>query len=88
MNEPEAIGVEILNRLASDPERLGRFIDMTGLRADTLRDIVNTPEFWAALFDYVVADEPLLIEIASEINETPDRIVAAQRKLSPPTFFE
>lgn len=88
MTEPDAMGVEILNRLACDPERLGRFIDTTGLRADTLRDIVGTPEFWIALFDYVVADEPLLIEIASEINETPERIAAAQRRLSPPTFFE
>lgn len=88
MTEPDAIGVEILNRLASDPDRLGRFIDLTGLRADTLRDVAGQPEFWVALFDYIVSDEPLLLEIAREIDETPERIVAAQRRLSPPSFFE
>lgn len=88
MTEPDAMGVEILNRLAADPERLGRFIDLTGLRADTLRDVAGTPEFWVALFEYVVSDEPLLLEIAREINETPERIVAVQRRLSPPGFLE
>lgn len=88
MAKPDAMGVEILNRLAADPERLGRFIDLTGLRADTLRDVAGRPEFWVALFEYVVSDEPLLLEIAREINEPPERIAAAQRRLSPPGFLE
>lgn len=83
MVEPDDIALKILNALAGDPERLGRFIDITGLRADMIRQASLTPEFWIALYDYVASDEPLLLEIAAEIGETPEAVMAARRRLSP-----
>ncbi|MEN3930738.1 DUF3572 domain-containing protein [Microvirga sp. W0021] len=88
MVEPDDIALKILNALAIDPERLGRFIDMTGLRADTIREATRRKEFWIALYDYIASDEPLLLAIAAEIGEKPESIIAAQQRLSPPEHFE
>jgi len=88
MVEPDDTALKILQALASDPERLGRFIDITGLRADTIRNAAEKPEFWVALYDYIASDERLLLEIAGEIGETPEALMAAHRRLSPPQFYD
>lgn len=88
MNEPDAIALKILGSIAADPERLGRFLDLTGLRADTIREASQRKEFWVALYDHVAGYEPLLMEIAAEIGETPEAIIKARNRLQPPDFFE
>lgn len=88
MREPNDLDLKILTALATNPERLGRFIDLTGLQINTIREASLKPEFWRAVYDHVAADEPLLLEISSEIGETPEMIMQAWKRLSPPENFE
>jgi hypothetical protein len=80
--EAEAIAVRALGFLASDPERLARFLDLTGLRPETLRAAAREPHFLARVLDHVAGDEALLIEAAADQGITPERFAAAHALLA------
>ncbi len=86
MVEPDEIALKILGAIASDGDRLACFIDLTGLHADRIRQAAQHKDFWVALYDHIASDERLLIEIASEIGEKPEAIMAARHRLSPVEF--
>lgn len=86
--DPEIVAIDVLNRLISDPVRLERFLAMTGLDPSTIRGSAANPGFLAAVMDHVVADERLLLEIASEADLDPREIAAAQARLSPEPDWE
>jgi hypothetical protein len=79
----EVMAAEALGFLAGSPERLMRFLDVSGLRPDTLRVAAGEPGFLAGLMDYLVSDEELLVAFAGEIGATPESVMRAKRLLSP-----
>jgi hypothetical protein len=79
----QAVGVKALTFLAGEPERLARFLALTGLGPDTIRSAASSPTFLAAVLDYVVADEELLVRLAGEMETRPETIVEAHRLLAP-----
>ena len=86
--EAEAIAVSALATLAGDPERLSRFLDLTGLRPDTIRQAAASPRFLAAVLDHVAGDEALLIETAAGMGVAPERLARARQILDPELSFE
>ncbi len=86
--DPEFVAIRVLNCLISDPERLGRFLAMTGLDPSTIRGAAANPGFLAAIMDHVVGDERLLVAVASEAELDPREIAAAQARLSPEPAWE
>jgi hypothetical protein len=82
--EAESTAVQALSFLVGDGERLERFLDVTGLRPDSIRAAAASPGFHAAILDYVAGDERLLLDLAGEIGTTPERIMQARAALSPP----
>lgn len=86
--DPEIVAIRVLNCLVSDPGRLGRLLAMTGLDPSTIRGSAANPGFLAAIMDHVVADERLLLAIASEADLDPREIAAAQVRLSPEPDWE
>jgi hypothetical protein len=82
--EAETIAVNALAFLVQDGERLARFLALTGLGPDTIRKAAASPSFLAAVLDYVVSDEALLIVLAGEIGSKPETVVNARRLLAPP----
>lgn len=80
------VAVAVFGRIAADEERLGRFLELTGLRTDTIRSAASSPRFFEAVLEHVVGWEPLLIEIAGEISMRPEAIAAAHARLAPPPF--
>lgn len=86
VNEAEEIAIGAFSFITGDGERLSRFLAVSGLRPDTIRSAASAPGFFAAILDYVAADEPLLIELAKELNTNPERIMEAHRTLSPSEF--
>ncbi len=79
----EAIAVKALTFLAAEPERLARFLALTGLGPDTIRGAASSPGFLAAVLDHVLGDEDLLIRLADEVGTRPETIVEARRLLAP-----
>jgi hypothetical protein len=82
----EAMAVEALAFLGRSPERLIRFLDVSGLRPDTLRAATAEPGFFAGLMDYLVSDEELLLAFAGEIGASPESVMQARQVLSPAEF--
>ncbi|RXF74660.1 DUF3572 domain-containing protein [Hansschlegelia zhihuaiae] len=64
--EPSAEDVagRALGFLAADPERLGRFLALSGLDPATIREAAREPGFLPGVLDHILTDERLLTEFA------------------------
>ena len=77
----EALAVEALGFLAAEPERLGRFLAVTGIGPDEIRDAAREPHFLAGLLDHIASDESMLIEFAAHAKIKPDAVLRAATAL-------
>lgn len=82
--EAERIAIEALAFLVADPERIGRFLALTGLGPETIRVASRDSSFLAGVLDHLAADEPLLLAFASESRLDPAAISRARDCLSTP----
>jgi hypothetical protein len=82
--DAEALAISALGFLASDPERLGRFLSVTGLGPENLRAAAGEPAFLLSVLDYVAADESLLLALAGHLAIRPDAITEAHQRMAGP----
>ncbi len=82
--EAETIAIAALGFLASDPDRLGRFLDMTGLGPENLRAAAAETGFLSQVLAHVAQDESLLLAFAANTGEQPERVGAANVALAGP----
>lgn len=82
-DEAENVALNAFSFIASDDERLSRFLVISGLQANNIRSAAAAPGFLAAVLDYVASDEPLLISLAKELDMKPEHIMVAHWTLSP-----
>jgi len=83
-DEAENLAVAALGFIAGDAERLGRFLSITGLGPDNLRQAAREPHFLAQVLSHLAEDEALLIAFAANHGENPMRIAAAHALLAGP----
>ena len=76
-----SVAIEALTFLAADPERLERFLALTGLGPHNLRKSADDPGFYSSILDYVVADEPLLAAFAKSAGRAPEEVARAHQSL-------
>jgi hypothetical protein len=84
----ESAAVSALAFLAGEPSRLERFLALSGLGPHNLRQAAADRGFLAAVLDYLVADEPLLVAFAAEQGVDPAEVARAAERLGgapPPT---
>jgi hypothetical protein len=74
----EALAVQALTFIATDGERLGRFLAMTGIGPGEIRDAAREPEFLSGVLEHLIADEALLETFAAEAGFEPMDVVKAQ----------
>jgi hypothetical protein len=67
----EELAIQALTFVAGDPERLGRFLAMTGIGPAEIRTAAAEPGFMAGVLEHIAADERLLTEFASEAQINP-----------------
>lgn len=79
--DPERVAIDALGFLAADPERLDRFLALTGLVPETIRASVRDPAFLAAVLGHVMSDERLLLAFSDENRLRPEAIGQAHRAL-------
>ena len=65
----------------SDERRAQRFIDLTGIGTDELRQRAADPSLLAALLRFLEAHEPDLLAVAEEVGAKPEDLVEARRQL-------
>lgn len=82
--EAETLALQALSWLATDFERLGRFLAETGLSPETLREAARDPSFLPSVLEYLVKNETVLTGFASELAIGPASVVSAHRRLAGP----
>ncbi len=79
----EAVAVEALSFIAAEPERLSRFLSLSGLEVVNLRQAAAQQGFLAGVMAYLASDDALLLEFASDSGRAPEDIAGACQALNP-----
>ncbi len=79
-----SLAASALAFLAADPDRLNRFLNLTGLGPHNLRDAAADPAFHGSVLEYVLADEELLLRFAVDSGLDPATIAKAHQTLCGP----
>ena len=82
--QAEILAISALGWIAADPERLERFVAVSGLDLGDLRRAATEPGFAAGVLDYICSDEPTLLALAEHAKLPPEQIAGAQMLLSGP----
>lgn len=77
----EALALTAVRFLASEPDRLQRFLDLTGLRPDRLAAELTDQGFLAGVLDHLLGDEALLTVFAGWAELEPTLVGRARQAL-------
>lgn len=80
-NDAEALALSALAAALSDERRARRFLDLSGIGTDELRNRAEDPTVLAALIRFLEAHEPDLIEVAEAVGVAPRDLVEARETL-------
>jgi hypothetical protein len=78
----EMLAIQALSHIAESPERLARFLALTGIEAQSLRDAAQEPNFLLGVLDHLASDETLLREFANAQDVAPEAVTAARDLLA------
>jgi len=76
------LAIAALCFIAAEPERLGRFLALTGIGPESIREAAREPEFLLGVLDYLAADETLLLAFANQDGIDPEQVVQARAVLA------
>ena len=79
--DPVTLALAALAATLGDPRRAQRFLDLTGIGTDMLRNEAESPVVLVALLQFLEAHEPDLLSVCDELGVSGDRLVAARRAL-------
>ncbi|MCB1377157.1 MAG: DUF3572 domain-containing protein [Alphaproteobacteria bacterium] len=79
--ESEIIALKALGFLAADPDRLERFLALTGMTPQAIRPLAADPMFLGGVLDHLLSDQTLLLVFAETAGLTPGGIEAARASL-------
>lgn len=78
----EFVAVKAIEYFARNPEALGTFMAYAGVGPDDLRHALTNPktstDFLVGVLDYLMMDEKMLLDFATEMQITPQDIVKAR----------
>lgn len=82
LEDAQTLGLTALGFLAEDAPRLGRFLALTGIGPDRLRNAADAPETLLAVFDHLLGDESLLLLFAASRGVAPETLAPAREALA------
>jgi len=77
----ETFALNALVFLAGEEEALGRFLEVSGLYPQDLRERLDDPVLLAAVLDFVLGEDKLLLAFAQSEAVDPKVVHAARRAL-------
>ncbi len=80
-NDAHAIALAALAATLGNDRRAQRFLDLTGIGTDELRERLGEAELLSALIRFLEAHEPDLISVSQELGLSPEVLVEARREL-------
>ena len=84
----ESLAVQALTFLAGDPERLARFLALSGIGPDRIRSAAASPGFLAGVLDHVASEEALLMAFAEQSGIDPADVARARQALAGPVISD
>jgi hypothetical protein len=79
--DAQALALAALAATLTDERRARRFLDLTGIGTDELRDRLGEPALLAALLAFLEAHEPDLLSVSEQVGVKPGALVAARHEL-------
>ncbi|MEM5500713.1 MULTISPECIES: DUF3572 domain-containing protein [Ahrensia] len=76
----ESIAIGALSWIASDGELMTRFLGLTGIEPDQIRDVAAEPGFLAAVLDFLLAHEPTLNRFCEDNGLEPKFVARARQR--------
>ena len=87
-SEAEGVALKLFQAIASDEDHLDRFLALTGLTPQSIREAANSPGFLPSILDYVCGNESDLMKLADRTALKPEDISAAHHALAPRDSFD
>jgi hypothetical protein len=78
----EELAVAALGFIAGEPERLGRFLALTGIGPESIRAAARAPNFLLGVLDHVASEESLLLAFAEQTGIDPAEVARARDALA------
>ena len=78
----ELLAIQALGFIAEDPQRLTRFLGLSGIAAAEIRAAAQQPGFLAGVLEHMLADESLLVAFAASAGIDPADVARAASALS------
>ena len=79
--EAQAIAMAGLAMLADQPERMARFLAVSGVEPAQIRGLAETADFQAAILGHIRSDESLLLVFVAQLGIEPIRVSEAEASL-------
>jgi len=77
----EALAIQALTFIAADGERLGHFLAVTGIGPAEIRGAAREPQFLAGVVEFLVSDNRLAAQFATEAGYSPADLAKAHAVL-------
>ena len=77
----EMLAIQALGFIAEEPERLDRFLGITGIEPAQIRTAAREPGFLAGVLEHMLGDESLLIAFATSAGIDPAEVARARGAL-------
>ena len=75
------LAIKAFGFIAEEPQRLARFLDLTGIPSAQIRAASREPGFFAGVIEHMLADESLLIAFADSAGIDPAEVARAHSAL-------
>jgi len=72
------LAIQALAFIAEDPEKLSRFLGMTGIPPEEIRTAAGEPGFLAGVLEHMLGDESLLVAFADSAGIDPTAVARAR----------
>ena len=82
MTDAEETAVAVLGWLAGRPELMSRFLALSGLSADGLRQAARQQGFFGGLLAFLMNHEPTMMAFCAETGMAPETVASAYRALA------
>ncbi|KZM50286.1 DUF3572 domain-containing protein [Labrenzia sp. OB1] len=82
VEEAQGIATEALLQLSRDPEQIGRFLAMSGIGPEVIREAAEEPGFLAGVLEFYMMDEALLLAFCENAGVRPTMMAAARYALA------
>lgn len=77
-DQAQEIATNALIHLSQDPELVGRFLAVSGIGPESIREAAGEPGFLAGVLEFLMGDEALLLTFCENQRLRPTMIAAAR----------